>query len=407
MLARLVLGRQAIKEREDEQGRAGAGREAGERAPVIVVTFASNRVDFVALQHETLTAFLAEPFVLLVVNDGPDANLREKIHELCRSLATRHNVIEVPSRAGHTAPYDAAIRCGETINWVLREYVHRHWPRSQVVLMDNDMFLTAPFSVRAFLNGYAAAGIPQDKPSPCRPRADSAAAGGAGAGGGRGLSESSYVNALGSAFKAIGAGGAAAAEECRMRYPWNALVLLDLAALPEVDTMDWLPGMVNGTMGDVGVRVIEYFARHSRLRMRAMTGVTLPCVTVSRGAEGGDGAGQGGLWGLMEPQVRRECAALQRRGAGREISFQLWEGAWVHFLSSSNWWLGPRLYLSELHFSPEKLAVFEGFVRRRVLGPHGERQGFVSLAAWNDTCPLPPLLLEPYSLPPVSSPATA
>jgi hypothetical protein len=37
----------------------------------------------------------------------------------------------------------------------------------------------------------------------------------------------------------------------------------------------------------------------------------------------------------------------------------------VHFLSSSNWWLGPRLYLSELNFSPEKLAVFRHFMRLR------------------------------------------
>ena len=65
--------------------------------------------------------------------------------------------------------YDAAIRCGETINWVLREILVPQWGGSTVVLLDNDMFLTAPFSVRAFIKGYAMAGIAQDKPTPCLP----------------------------------------------------------------------------------------------------------------------------------------------------------------------------------------------------------------------------------------------
>ena len=97
----------------------GGGGGGGQRARVVVVSFASNRVDFLALQHEALRTNLEEEFAYLVVNDGPTAALREKIHRLCVQLAGKYLVFEIPARATHAAPYDAAIRCGETINVLL------------------------------------------------------------------------------------------------------------------------------------------------------------------------------------------------------------------------------------------------------------------------------------------------
>ena len=106
-----------------------------------------------------------------------------------------------------------------------------------------------------------------------------------------------------------------------VRYPWNVLVFPDLALLPEVHTMNWQPGMRNITMGDVGVNLLDYFSAHADLRLRAITGVTVPCVSTC-----GSEHAEEGVWELMAEHVRRECHLLQRRGVGRGISFQLWEG---------------------------------------------------------------------------------
>ena len=115
--------------------------------------------------------------------------------------------------------------------------------------MDNDMILVAPFSVRAYLEGYAFAAIPQDKPSPCRPshpsqafhtsdsspssRAASAAhAAAAGGKGERGKEGGEGDGSDGGAFdklhyyRQIPAWHSDAAPACRVRYPWNALVFL-------------------------------------------------------------------------------------------------------------------------------------------------------------------------------------
>ena len=43
------------------------------------------------------------------------------------------------------------------------------------------------------------------------------------------------------------------APPCRVRYPWNALVMLDLSRLPEVHTMNWRPAMRHQVRGPVAV----------------------------------------------------------------------------------------------------------------------------------------------------------
>jgi hypothetical protein len=326
---------------------AAAGRISSGAGPVVVVSMTSNRVDLLVLQHESLRRYLKEPFIFVIVNDGPTARAREEIHELAKGLSIRHHVTEFPSPRHETRRIDAAKACGETMNAVMRDVLAKYYPDAKAVLLDADMLLTAPFSVHEYLDGFHMAAIVRDKPQGCLPtyppflsrvhypapsRADSGATAGA----------------SGAAGSAMNGGG----QVCRVRYPWNALVLLDVSRLPDLEQFDWRPGFVNGTQGDVGVRVQEYLRSHPEVRARAVQGVDFPCVR-QRGAAPLS-AEEHVLAALLPDALRQQCALWTAQAPSLTISFEVWEGTWLHVLSTSNWFLPMRYYLSPLVFMPEK-----------------------------------------------------
>ncbi|EKX49214.1 hypothetical protein GUITHDRAFT_105287 [Guillardia theta CCMP2712] len=240
------------------------------KSKIVVVTLASNRVDFVKMQHESLTSFLLDDFIYVVVNDGPTASVRNKIHTL-------------------------SIRCAETVNWIMKELVLKYWKNEVVLLLDNDFFLTGHFSVLDYIRGYI----------------------------------------------------------------WNAMVMMDMSRMPQAHLMDWMPGMVNGTMGDVGISLLNYFQRFPQLRIRSILGVNFPCVMPGSKSSWGLGGGQHDFFDddedegeadqtdasvqqhrlheFLPAELRAECERLASIGIGRKIVFQVWERVWFHFESSSNW----------------------------------------------------------------------
>mmetsp|Transcript_32801 Transcript_32801/g.103747 ORF Transcript_32801/g.103747 Transcript_32801/m.103747 type:complete len:879 (-) Transcript_32801:86-2722(-) len=360
------------------------------KSKIVVVTLASNRVDFVKMQHESLTSFLLDDFIYVVVNDGPTASVRNKIHTLCEGLRRQHHVLEFRTGAIHHVPYDAAIRCAETVNWIMKELVLKYWKNEVVLLLDNDFFLTGHFSVLDYIRGYDMAGILQDKPHACSPSTPPFHVG--------------YHKPEG--------------PPCTARYIWNAMVMMDMSRMPQAHLMDWMPGMVNGTMGDVGISLLNYFQRFPQLRIRSILGVNFPCVMPGSKSSWGLGGGQHDFFDddedegeadqtdasvqqhrlheFLPAELRAECERLASIGIGRKIVFQVWERVWFHFESSSNWWVGPKFYLSETNFSPEKLKLFTSWMSCRMSNQSSEFVPTDVLPA--GTCPLPPQEIKPFLL---------
>jgi hypothetical protein len=58
-------------------------------------------------------------------------------------------------------------------------------------------------------------------------------------------------------------------------YMWEVFVLLNMAKLPEPETINWMGGLVRGISGDTSVQTSLYLDAHPELRIRRFTGRTL------------------------------------------------------------------------------------------------------------------------------------
>ena len=134
--------------------------------PILIITHAFNRPDFIEIQQKTFKKFFKDPYTFIVFNDGRDPVLRNKIQETCEKLDI--NCIDIP-QAIHDKPYlyrrkgedynIPSVRTANAVQYSLDILGFEH--NGNVMIIDSDMFLIKKFSIFDFLKDYDFAGVPQ------------------------------------------------------------------------------------------------------------------------------------------------------------------------------------------------------------------------------------------------------
>lgn len=190
---------------------------------ILIITHAYNRPDFIALQDVTFKTFLKDDYEFVVFNDARDQALRKEIFKVCKALNLR--CIAIPQEI-HDRPYlkrlphedfnHSCCRCANVVQYSLNELGFFH--DDIVAIVDSDLFLIKPFSIRKYLEGYALAGLNQQR---------------------------EHVN-----------------------YLWNGLVFFDMPNLPDKQTIDFNCGAVEGVSIDVGGHTYHYLKKHKDVKVR-------------------------------------------------------------------------------------------------------------------------------------------
>jgi len=138
------------------------------QAKILIFTYSYNRPDFIELQNKTFKKFLKDDYEFVVFNDARDPKLYKQIKATCKKLHIK--CIKIPQEI-HTQPYlqrwpgeyyhAPAVRNCNVVMYSLDNYGFKH--DDIVVLLDSDMFLVKPFSIREYMNGYDLAGLLHSK----------------------------------------------------------------------------------------------------------------------------------------------------------------------------------------------------------------------------------------------------
>jgi len=142
-------------------------------ARVLVMTHCYNKPEYICYQQRTFQKFLKDDYEFVVFNDASSPAIAEQVQALCSSLQVRS--IRVPQKI-HKKPYylprqhgvgGASAECAETIQYMLDTVGFDH--PDVVVLIDSDMFLVRPFSIRDCLGVNDVVAHPQVKKGPQGP----------------------------------------------------------------------------------------------------------------------------------------------------------------------------------------------------------------------------------------------
>lgn len=183
-------------------------------AKVLIITHSYNRPDFIEIQQKTFKKFLKDEYIFVVFNDARDLKNWQFINTTCKKLKLR--CVSIPQKI-HDMPYlnrypgenyqNPCCRCANVVQFSL-DNLGFNW-QDYVMIIDSDMFLIKPFSVKEFMQDSLIAGVPQTR------------------------------------------GG--------IDYLWNGLLLFDMFKLPNKRKINFNCGKVNGESCDVGGYTYYYF----------------------------------------------------------------------------------------------------------------------------------------------------
>jgi hypothetical protein len=133
-------------------------------AEVLIFTYAYNRTDFIKIQHDTLKKFLLDDYKFIVFNDAPGQESAQQIFDTCAQLNIQS--IRIPQEI-HAQPYlprlprenwqHPTCRNCNVVQYSLNTLGFEH--DDIIILLDSDMFLVKPFSVREFMRGHSLSGF--------------------------------------------------------------------------------------------------------------------------------------------------------------------------------------------------------------------------------------------------------
>lgn len=199
---------------------------------ILLMTHAYNRPDFIEIQDKTFKKFLKDDYEFVVFNDAPGEPMARAIESTCQSLGLR--CIRIPQSI-HTKPYlpkgpgedgnHSCKRCAHVVQYSLDILGVDH--DDLVAIIDSDMFLIKPFSIRHYMQDIQLAGVPQSRDN--------------------GVS--------------------------RVEYFWNGLVFFDMPALPDKKSINFNCGRVEGIGTDVGGYTFYYLQNHPHLRRKNIDGL--------------------------------------------------------------------------------------------------------------------------------------
>ena len=202
-----------------------------------IFSLASNRPDFIALQLHSFRKYLKEDFEFVVFNNSKFSagcdEFYDAIHEQGKQLGVsiidipkdqnlidRCQAIELQVRLFNSdGRYSVANVAGAyPLAWAWENIISKG--RGPIAYLDSDIFLIQPIKLTDSLNPHVICGIPDGR-----------------------------IHADGRCF----------------RYIWSTFFLIDMARLPDPETMVWWCGRIEGVPVDGGGQTYHYFQAHPDL----------------------------------------------------------------------------------------------------------------------------------------------
>jgi hypothetical protein len=215
---------------------------------ILIFTYAYNRPDFIELQQKMFKKFMEEEYEFVVFNDATNNNMKIEIENMCSALGLRcvrippeiheRPYLARPSHGNFAAKQQGSVRNCNVVQYSLNEIGFKH--DDIVMLFDSDMFLIKAFSVREYMQGYDLAGYKRmcydffhncDRDHRGRP--------------------------------AFG-------------YLWIGIVFLNMATMPNKNTIDFNCGFVDGGEVDSGGFTYNYIKNNPSARIRYFNRIRLP-----------------------------------------------------------------------------------------------------------------------------------
>lgn len=126
-------------------------------AKVLIMTYVYNRPDFIELHVKTFNKFLKDEYEYVVFNDAPTHSMRTIIEHTCNKIGVR--CLRVPDhRPQRQTP---SYRHMDGIRFSFEQLGFAH--NDILVMIDADMFLVRPFSIREYLKNSDLLSIKQTR----------------------------------------------------------------------------------------------------------------------------------------------------------------------------------------------------------------------------------------------------
>lgn len=180
---------------------------------ILIITHAFNRPDFIKYQAKTFKAFLQDRYQFVVFNDAQDPAMSLQIQETCKKLKIL--CVDIPQQIHHNVNMYSK-RVSNAIEYSLKKAGFDH--DGIVFIIDSDMFLIKTLNIKNFLGDYEI-----------------------------------YGN-----------------HQCRENivYPWNGLLFMNMATLPNKRTMSFCCSPINGISLDTGGHLYYYLTNNPSIRVK-------------------------------------------------------------------------------------------------------------------------------------------
>jgi hypothetical protein len=202
---------------------------------VLLITHSYNRPDFIEIQHKTFNKFLKDDYEFIVFNDAPQEWMKQDIENTCKKLGIvcirtpqeiHSTKLYLPKRPEESGNHPCK-RCAHVVQYSLDTLGFAH--NDLVAIIDSDMFLIKPFSIREYMRDAQLAGVPQGRTN------------------GRFIVE----------------------------YLWNGIVFFNMPTLPDKERINFNCGYVEGAPTDVGGNLYYYLKEHTALKLKHINGLYL------------------------------------------------------------------------------------------------------------------------------------
>jgi hypothetical protein len=126
---------------------------------ILIFTHSFSRPDFITLQDKTFKAFLEDDdYEFIIFNDASNPSICTQIERTCDNLNLR--CIRIPQNIHHR-PSDPGARHIDGIQFALNTVMFNH--DDIAFMIDSDMFLFKPFSIRKYVGSSDLIGQEQDR----------------------------------------------------------------------------------------------------------------------------------------------------------------------------------------------------------------------------------------------------
>lgn len=180
---------------------------------ILIITHAFNRPDFIEYQAKTFKKFLQDRYEFVVFNDANDPIMSEQIQNTCQQLKIL--CFNVPQFIQKDIEW-ASKRTANAIQYSLLALGFDY--EGIVFIIDSDMFLIKPLSIQNFLGDYELYGARQ--------------------------------------------------SNGEIVYLWNGLVIMDMATLPNKETISFNCTPIRGKAVDTGGHLHYYLTNNPDIKLK-------------------------------------------------------------------------------------------------------------------------------------------